>query len=383
MGLIGIRKHNPSLDGLRGLAFLLVFVLHTATLPIEIFHNWNKFMSIGEVGVDLFFCLSGFLITRILLSAKEQSHYFRNFYARRALRIFPLYYLFLTLYFLLVVHWHVINFGAAKAAQAGQDLHWLWFYGTNVRIAETGNFITASINHFWTLAVEEHFYLVWPILVYILSPRGLLRAVVIICASAFALRLCLQLVGVSDHIIVSLTPCRVDSFAIAGAVALAQTVPRWREWLERIASTAVLPILVAGVGLFWLGGGWEDTLGYTVIAVAFSLLIVCLGAPGRLQDLFSKRPLTIVGKYSYALYVFHWPIQIGVGRKLPITALAAHMHSYVVAVILNMLLVGVLASAAAFLTWNLVEKHFLKLKRFFPEPEGAIVPQQGVALPIA
>jgi hypothetical protein len=154
------RSHDPALDGLRGVALIMVFLLHTIILPEGTFRIFKDVIELGRLGVDLFFCLSGFLITGILYAAKNDAHYFRNFYARRALRIFPLYYFFLVLYYFLVVHWHVVHIGAAKTAEAAADLHWLWFYGTNLRIAETGTFITSSLNHFWTLAVEEHFYLI-------------------------------------------------------------------------------------------------------------------------------------------------------------------------------------------------------------------------------
>ena len=127
--------------------------------------------------MDLFFVLSGFLITGILFQAKGLDHYFRNFYARRALRIFPLYYFFLILYYLFVVKFQVVRFGADKMAIAGQDLHWAWFYATTpLEIAWRGSFVTASLNQFWTLSVEEHFYFIWPLLVYCLSRRGLLWA---------------------------------------------------------------------------------------------------------------------------------------------------------------------------------------------------------------
>lgn len=360
------RSHDPALDGLRGVALLMVFFLHTIILPENTFHLFKDVLELGRLGVDLFFCLSGFLITRILYAAKNDAHYFRNFYARRALRIFPLYYFFLVVYFLLVVHWHVINFGAAKAAEASQDLHWLWFYGTNLRIAATGTFITSSINHFWTLAVEEHFYLIWPLLVFTLSARNLLRAVAVIAVGAFLLRVILLWRGVPDAVILTLTPCRIDAFAIAGLVAIAQFVPEWRARIDR-ASILFLPLLVLALAAILAKGAWESTIGFTLIAVSFSLFIARLRRPGRLQNLFSLQALRTVGKYSYALYVFHFPIQIGLNRTLPTEKIARYTHSLALAVVVNMLLVGLISGVTALLTWNLIEKRFLALKKFFPE----------------
>jgi len=363
------RSHDPALDGLRGVALIMVFLLHTIILPEGTFRIFKDVIELGRLGVDLFFCLSGFLITGILYAAKNDAHYFRNFYARRALRIFPLYYFFLVLYYFLVVHWHVVHIGAAKTAEAAADLHWLWFYGTNLRIAETGTFITSSLNHFWTLAVEEHFYLMWPFLVFSLSAKRLMGAVGVIALGALLLRVVLQARGWPDAVILTLTPCRIDSFAIAGSVAIAQSHAQWRERLQRIASFALLPLLGLAIFAVLLGGAWESTVGFSLVAISFSLIIVQLGKPGLFRRLMSLRALRTVGKYSYALYVFHFPIQIGLNRTLSTAKLSAYTHSLAVAVVINMLLVAILSWITALITWTLIESRFLALKKYFPESE--------------
>ena len=248
------RKHLPALDGLRGVALLLVFLLHTIMLPDVGYSLFKKVIYFGHWGVDIFFCLSGFLITGILYAAKDDQHYFRNFYARRALRIFPLYYFFLLLYYLLVIRLHIINFGAQKMLEASQDFRWLWWYGTNIRIAETGHFMTASINHFWTLAVEEHFYLVWPFLVFWLSRRGLFRAIALIVVSALVLRIWLESRGVSGYVITSLTVCRVDSFAIGGAFSLLLTSSWWQDRLRLNLKMLMIPSGLVAIACEYAGG---------------------------------------------------------------------------------------------------------------------------------
>lgn len=369
-GATAKRPHDPALDGLRGVAFIMVFLLHTIILPDGTFRIFKDVIELGRLGVDLFFCLSGFLITGILYAAKNDTHYFRNFYARRALRIFPLYYFFLVLYYLLVVHWHVVHFGAAKTAEAAADLHWLWFYGTNLKIAATGTFITSSLNHFWTLAVEEHFYLIWPLLVFSLSAKRLMGAVGIIALGALLLRVVLQLRGFPDAVILTLTPCRIDSFAIAGAVAIAQTQPRWLAWLQRIAPVALLPLLGLAIVAVLLKGAWENTVGFSLVAISFSLIIVQLGKPGLFRRIMSLRFLRTVGKYSYALYVFHFPIQIGLNRTLSTARLSTYTHSLAAAVIVNMILVGIISWITALVTWNLLESRLLALKKYVPEAEN-------------
>lgn len=364
------RPHDPALDGLRGSALIMVFLLHTIILPEGSFRIFKDAIELGRLGVDLFFCLSGFLITGILLAAKNDAHYFRNFYARRALRIFPLYYFFLVLYYFLVVRFHLVHFGAAKTAEATTDLHWLWFYGTNLRIAETGTFITASLNHFWTLAVEEHFYLIWPLLVLILSAKRLVGAVGVIAVGALILRVALRASGVPDAVILTLTPCRIDSFAIAGLVALAQSHPQWRARLDRIAPIALLPVLALAITAVLMRGFWESTVGFSLVAFSFSLLIARISKPGLLRRLMSLRALRTVGKYSYALYVFHFPIQIGLNRTLSTAKLSTYTHSIAAAVLVNMILVGILSWITALVTWTLIESRFLALKKYFPESEG-------------
>src|SRR5262245_4715813 len=142
--------------------------------PVSAFFGW------GWVGVDLFFVLSGFLITGILFDAKEKERYFRNFYVRRALRIFPLYYAVLALT-LLVVPWLTPNlapdFQPATSAQA-----WLWLYAANVLQAYEGSWCLGPLNHFWSLAIEEHFYLAWPAVIYLASRRMAMR----LCGGLFA-----------------------------------------------------------------------------------------------------------------------------------------------------------------------------------------------------
>src|SRR5579862_7894518 len=148
--------HYPALDGLRGVAILSVMVEHLAPRLLA---------GGGWVGVDLFFVLSGFLITGVLLDGKDDPHRGRTFYVRRALRIFPLYYATLAL----------ITFGPlAKALALGlsaQTLGWYWIYGTNWQIALGMAHIGGPIAYFWSLAVEEQFYLIWPLIIWHTQPK--------------------------------------------------------------------------------------------------------------------------------------------------------------------------------------------------------------------
>src|SRR6185295_3788466 len=168
--------HMDALDGLRGLAIVLVLLVHFVgdDTPHGTLERWaTRLANYGTWGVDLFFVLSGFLITGILYDSKTKAHYFRNFYVRRTLRIFPLYYgvLFALFVLLPVVP---LAYPSGLSESLGHQA-WLWSYASNLYVSLKGTWAALPyVSHFWSLAVEEHFYLVWPIVVLAFAKRTLL-----------------------------------------------------------------------------------------------------------------------------------------------------------------------------------------------------------------
>jgi peptidoglycan/LPS O-acetylase OafA/YrhL len=373
--LLDVRGHVTPLDGLRGLAVLLVMAHHLINLPASFQAGSvaRDLLNAGAWGVDLFFVLSGFLITGILYDARQRPHYFRNFYARRVLRIFPLYYGYLVLYYLFVIHLRAVPFGSDRLPQAAEDLRWSWLYGTNVLIALRGTFVTASLNHFWTLAVEEHFYLLWPLVIYLVPASRLKAACLVVIALAIALRCAMLVAGGPSIAVHVLSPCRMDGFAVGGLLAIAARQSgqpglwrrvRWTFWLT-------LPIcLLAALGAprFAWGLWYAQSIGYTVIALFFGALIgLAVGAPARsLRSwCFGAGGMRSLGKYSYGLYVFHHPANIAAERLVPTERLSSALSSAWLGIGCHALAVGVLSILVAWASWHLYEKHFLGLKRFF------------------
>lgn len=368
------RGHQPGLDGIRGLAVLLVMIVHfignvAAETPLQ--KLVVKAATYGWIGVDLFFVLSGFLITGILLESKNGTHYFTNFYARRTLRIFPLYYLVLICLFLILPR---LVTPSPLLAAAEQHQIWLWTYTSNFFTAWTGSWSTLNyVAHFWSLAIEEQFYLIWPVVVFLAAPQTLRRICIATIIFALLLRVGLAIWGVSELSISVLTPCRVDALCVGAYLAIRVREPgifdRWQEksgYAALILGLTPLSIMI----LAMLAGPAEPALRQlrgSFIALLFgSLILVALRpASSLISRPFHGRMLTFFGKYSYGLYVYHgiltwYFIDINFDQYLrsvlgsPWLVMAARM------------VIGTTVSiVVAVLSFHLFEQRFLSLKRYF------------------
>jgi peptidoglycan/LPS O-acetylase OafA/YrhL len=370
----------PVLDGVRGLAIVLVLINNVypegaagSAFDTFIVH----FTDFWWVGVDLFFVLSGFLITGILYDAREGAHALRNFYARRVLRIFPLYYGVLFVIFFIVPH---TGFATADQLERLHRQEWyLWAYLGNLGQALHGN-THFRTDHFWSLAVEEQFYLVWPFLVLFLARRRVIRVTLALMAVSFVMRLVWCTSGMSYQWAYVLTPFRFDGLAVGSLVALTMRAPGGEglEWLTRWAPRAwrvCAPLALALVAAFELprSDAWGvvlQVIGYPIIAIAFGALIVLTltaDAGSRLRTFFGSPAMGFMGRYSYAIYVFHPFVVLffmqrygwGVApQRIWGTALPAGL-AFTAAVV-------AVSIAMAFASWHLYEKPFLALKRFVP-----------------
>ena len=349
-----------------------------------------KGASFGVLGVDLFFVLSGFLITGLLVEAKGEPHYFRNFYARRTLRIFPLYYFVLAVLFGVIP---ALTTVPPLLEVARQHQVWLWTYTTNFYIAATSSWSSLTyVSHFWSLAIEEHFYLVWPLLVFAFRRQTLERICVGVIAAGLGLRIVLVLSGVSELSVSVLTPCRIDTLAVGALLAILVRREGTGAWLLERASlfALVLAGAVVAVSLFgvrtklWLPV-LHEVRGSLYALFFGALTLVSLGRSTRpdaalAARIFRSGLLRFFGKYSYGLYVYHglftwYLVEVRANERLD--RLFGYHHSLT---ILARAALGVGVSVVvAVLSYELMEKRFLGLKRYFaaeppraPAPSGAL-----------
>ena len=373
----------PALDGLRALAVAMVFGVHF--LP--------KIFPYGWLGVQIFFVLSGFLITGILYDTRHDPNRFKNFYARRVLRIFPLYYavLLILLAVMLVTHGH----GPARL--------WLWFAylenfwwittaGPLSDILYTGNqYAFAAIGHLWSLAVEEQFYFLWPLMVFWIRDR---RRLIYVCLALIAFRLLLAAYWQAhlDAAVLELgityrmLPTQCDGFLMGGILALwlrGQPSVRLQHYAGTLAFAAVV-FYASLIALLHLKPGWighEDVFDYrsafqAVIGLPLSNLVSVFVILAVIQPeawvyrICHLRPMRSLGRVSYGLYMFHLPVLVCLSQVLS----RIHTHHPWIGrpTLVNAIAATVATVILSYLSFHFYEKRFLRLKNYFtsikPEP---------------
>jgi peptidoglycan/LPS O-acetylase OafA/YrhL len=362
----------PQLDGVRAIAVLMVFVSHWVPWRHQGGFPWNNF------GVDLFFVLSGFLITGILLEGRRYVEEegqgrlltLRQFYLRRALRIFPLYYAFLLAY-------------AFSAASPVDELTpWLWTYTLNLFRVFIDNNWEAPISHLWSLSVEEQFYLVWPWVILLVPQRLLLPALFCAVAVGPVAKIILAMHDLPERAIRFFTLSRLDTLALGGLLAYAvhrhglQLVARGRH-VERLFRIG-LPMFCVVVGLRAVGIG---STNWTILELSAETLVcgwivirAADGFGGTAGRLLASAPMVYLGQISYGLYLLHKPI--------PTLVRMCGIDTNAIPVGITFLLYAALAIMAATVSWYLFEGPINALKRKFPYRINRALssPQQAFAV---
>jgi len=355
----------PALDGLRGWAITLVLFFHCALYGPVFIHPFLTFSgNFGWSGVDLFFVLSGFLITNILLTTRNNPAYFKHFYMRRILRIFPLYYAFLLFSFLYYQEFHGFFYHI--------------FYASNFYLVFAENIASptpASLT--WSLAIEEQFYLMWPLLIFFFNNKKLIFINISIIIGAFLLRHFLFLTGTDFSQLYFLTYTRIDTLSFGALIALLlqshpNTLPILRKWAKFLILLVPFGIYYiwsrTGFFVFTMSPG-TTTTGLSLLALFYtSILILAISSPSRLITiLFKNKPLLLIGKHSYCMYLIHTEV-IFFLREI-------YANSFLLDLSLKFprIYTTILFNTAAFavtllvsiIIWHVFEKHFIRLKDKF------------------
>jgi peptidoglycan/LPS O-acetylase OafA/YrhL len=375
------RGHIPVLDGLRGIAILLV-VLHNVVGWQGTTHSLLEkavyfALAPGWIGVQLFFALSGFLITGILLDSRGRPGALRAFWVRRALRIFPLYYA-VTLAGAVVVP-ALLPLPAGMLAAVEQNRVYYFTYVSNWTDLRNGGI--PYFPHFWSLAIEEQFYLVWPLAVMALDRRKLLRVAVGLAVLALLARAAMRLDGLPAGSAYEFTIARMDALTLGGAASVVlrdeALLVRVTPWLRRtlVLSAASLLVTWPFTRGFRVDDEFVQVVGYGVLSVfCVALVLEVVVRPGStLARRLSAPWLRWLGKYSYAIYVLHYPIALVLApRFTPTIATAPPLVSLATLFLFEAVVLGA-SVAGALVSWNVLERWALALKDRFaarPVPAG-------------
>lgn len=353
---LNVNKHIAFLDGFRGIAISLVLLYHC-------FLDFTP-ARIGWIGVDIFFVLSGFLITGILLKTKDSPHYFKNFFIRRALRIFPLYYLFLIIIFIVLPIFGSSLLGDMSNYKDNQI--WYWTYLQNWLLSFEGFPENYSLHHLWSLAVEEQFYLIWPVIIFFTPVKKLIPVICILIFLSFVFRMKAYQFGLIFPYSYVNTFSRMDTLLLGGLVYILNR--DHKEWLKKYAfyilllsSSIVIGFIAFKKSLYF----WNLHYIYTFIGISIATFLSILCSEGtmthKLRMFFQNYFLRWLGKYSYGIYLFHYPL-LFILTSLLLPGLNNTFHQVLLAKFLVGCICIIISCLLAYCSFHIIEKRFLNLK---------------------
>jgi len=393
------RVHDPALDGLRGLAILLVLLYH-----FNVLHQprtfgealWRGAMNAGWVGVDLFFVLSGFLITGILLDDKARVReassgdapvrvslvgYLARFSLRRVLRIFPLYYAFLFASFVVLPRAAPFIGNGGITTVLPDDRWWFWLYLPNFLFARLGEFVGGRHFHLtWSLGVEEQFYLCWPLVVWFLDVKRLRALCIGLIVCAPIVRAVLDDGGASWVALFVWPHTRMDTLASGALLAtfLAQGAPALTARARAALSLVVVVALLHAGWQVHARGQYAQFMpgvvvsGLTLNALGFAALTALVRASptgGAWRRAFSFAPLRLCGRYAYGLYLVHVFVQhLVVARFVDDARVVAFFGSRLALQVAFTSACTLASLALAVVVFHTIEEPFLRLKRVARSP---------------
>ncbi len=349
----------PALDSVRGLAITAVLLFHAffemqaRTGPEYLV---RKLLAPLWFGVDIFFVLSGFLITGILIDTQGAPNYFKSFYVRRTLRIAPLYFAALALFFLALPVLHVLP----RVPLDHQLPYWTYTYNW----AAVQGYQVEGMVHFWSLAVEEQFYLVWPLVLFALPVRRMPLMFLALIGASFLFRLSMFLLGQPFKYAYFSTPARIEDLCIGALAAYLVRSPTCLPLLPKAIPKfawgfAVLFGIAASAGYGFEQNKWPVLIFGTTSVCGIAALLILQSVTVPAPHWWDTPILRWLGTYSYGIYVFHQPIMYHLNRRLTAASLPQYAGAMAGAIALSCLI--------AWLSYYGFERYFLRLKsRFLP-----------------
>jgi peptidoglycan/LPS O-acetylase OafA/YrhL len=364
------RGHIAELDALRGFGITMVILEHTWPYPRE----FSKPLNLSWILMDSFFVLSGFLIAGILLDSRSRPDYYGTFYARRALRILPVYYLLIT-----VLTCSTMLLGNGYLYGGMTELHkwgspwWFFVYLGNIPTAITGKGPIAARGSFaplWSLQIEEQFYLLFPLLVHRLNLKTLARTLVGLACLSPILRIVLYWRYPANTLVqYVLLPCRMEGLALGALIAIRFRMGPWDLPKRKLTIMAISLVAITCLAGAWSGYDFSRpfnrTIGFLIspIACAYVVLWLIRFRGSRLTACLRTAPLQHLSKISYGAYLFHLPIAaalVPISAALGVPALG---YGY-----LKVATVFILTVIFASLSWRFFEGPLLRLKdRLYPK----------------
>ncbi|MEY2937447.1 MAG: hypothetical protein RL062_36, partial [Bacteroidota bacterium] len=304
------------LDGVRAIAALMVLIFHC--FQITTYHSslglfLQKIGFLGQTGVSLFFVLSGFLITRILIQQKDEPHFIFNFFIRRALRIFPLYFFYLCLmYFILPTVFE-------KPSPDFSQQWYYWFYLQDFAI--TFRWPAIGPKHFWSLAIEEHFYLIWPFIILFNKTKGVVITISILIIASAITRMLLVSNGFETYFF---TFARLDEISLGCLLAVLESKGILLKWKSNHIA-ALLLVITCIAGILWfqfssLANPIIQVVKYQFISATYFLAVAWVLTANKqsmITRFLSSRFLIFTGSISYGIYVYQ-AIAIEIARAFSI-----------------------------------------------------------------
>jgi peptidoglycan/LPS O-acetylase OafA/YrhL len=324
---------------------------------------------LGLRGVELFFVLSGFLITGILLDSKKSSKYFSIFYARRFLRIFPLYYFVLFVSFVILPKFYTVDTGGIEVINKQA---WLWTYTQNLSWLKGKGGWDASLNfpsfgHFWSLCVEEHFYLLWPLWIWISGEKWLPRVMWSIVLLYALSVMYIYFFGDAIPILKWSTIRCAGVLSLGGLIAWYIRRPEKFEKISHLATKFVWPsgLLFFLVNFIPRKHEIHDVATFFTSVTFFILLVtVSLGGNRITDKLFNHKLLYFIGKISYGIYVYHGLLRPFL-KTYVYDGFISHISNGIISSFLYSILCTVISILIAWGSWMLLESPVLKLKNYF------------------